>query len=112
MRNLVVTSGRFFDEQDEETHSKVAVVTEPFARGVFGSSAAAIGRTFQIQGIPFTIIGTFKESVETFGRPRSPTETILIPYSVGRYFTGTDNVKQMYFSSATERRRMRPLTRS
>lgn len=98
VRNLVTISGRFFDEQDEVTHGKVAVVTEPFGRAMFGSPSEAIGRTFQINGIPFTIIGTFKERVETFGETEIADQTILIPYSVGRYFSGTDNVKQMYFS--------------
>jgi putative ABC transport system permease protein len=98
VRNLVTLAGRFFDEEDETAHGKVAVVTEPFARAMFGSSAEAIGRTFQISGIPFTIIGTFKERVETFGETEIADQTVLIPYSVGRYFTGTDNVKQMYFS--------------
>jgi putative ABC transport system permease protein len=98
VRNLVTLTGRFFDDEDETAHGKVAVVTEPFARTMFGSSAEAIGRTFQITGIPFTIIGTFKERVETFGETEIADQTILIPYSVGRYFTGTDNVKQMYFS--------------
>ena len=32
---------------------------------------------------------------------RSPDQTILIPYSVARYFTGTENVKQIYFSMRT-----------
>ena len=56
---------------------------------------------FQIQGIPFTIIGVFKESVDTFGESEIDDETILIPYSVARYFTGTENVKQIYFSMRT-----------
>ncbi|MGB7136852.1 MAG: ABC transporter permease [Acidobacteriaceae bacterium] len=98
VRNLVVLSGRFFDEEDETTHTQVADVTEPFARAMFGSANAAIGRTFEIAGIPFTVIGTFKERVETFGETEIANQTILIPYSVGQYFTGTDNVKEMYFS--------------
>jgi putative ABC transport system permease protein len=98
VRNLIVLSGRFFDDEDETTHTKVAVVTEAFAREMFGSSNAAINQTFQLTGIPFTIIGTFKESVDTFGQSEIADETILIPYSVGRYFTGTDNVKQIFFS--------------
>jgi putative ABC transport system permease protein len=32
------------------------------------------------------------------GQTEIDTETILIPYSVGRYFTGTDFVKQIFFS--------------
>ncbi|MGA8043374.1 MAG: ABC transporter permease [Terracidiphilus sp.] len=98
VRNLIVLSGRFFDDQDENEHIKCAVVTEPFAREMFGSSAEAIGRTFSISRIPFTIIGTFKESVDTFGQSEISNQTILIPYSVARYFTGTDNVKQIFFS--------------
>jgi putative ABC transport system permease protein len=98
VRNLVPLAGRFFDEEDETAHSKVADVTEPFARAMFGSPAEAIGRTFQINGIPFTIIGTFKERVETFGETEIANQTILVPYSVGRYFSGTDYVKEMYFS--------------
>jgi len=98
VRNLIVLSGRFFDEEDETTHTPAAVVTETFAREMFGTPDAAINQTFQISGLPFTIIGTFKESVDTFGQSEISDETILVPYSVARYFTGTDNVKQIFFS--------------
>jgi putative ABC transport system permease protein len=98
VRNLVVLSGRFFDDEDEDTHTQVAVVTEPFARQMFGTPDAAINQTFQISGIPLTVIGTFKESVNTFGSTEIDDETILIPYSVARYFTGTDTVKDIFFS--------------
>jgi putative ABC transport system permease protein len=98
VRNLMVLSGRFFDQEDENAHIKCAVVTMPFATQMFGSSDEAIGREFQILGIPFRIIGTFKESVDTFGQSEITDNTILIPYSVARYFTGTDNVKTLYFS--------------
>jgi putative ABC transport system permease protein len=98
VRNLIVTDGRFMDEEDERAHIKCAVVTIPFAVQMFGSADAAVGQNFQITGIPFTIIGTFKQSVSDFGESELTDNTILIPYSVGRYFTGTDNVKQIYFS--------------
>jgi putative ABC transport system permease protein len=98
VRNLIVLSGRFFDEQDENAHIKCAVVTVPFAREMFGSAEDAIGKQFSILGIPFTIVGTFKESVDTFGQTEIADQTILIPFSVARYITGTDNVKQLYFS--------------
>ncbi len=98
VRNLVTLTGRFFDNEDETTHTKVAVVTVPFARQMFGGENAAINQTFQIRGIPFTIIGTFKESIPTFGTSEIEDQTILIPYSVARYFTGTDNVKDIFFS--------------
>jgi putative ABC transport system permease protein len=98
VRNLMLLAGRFFDEQDEQAHIKCAVVTVPFAIEMFGSSDEAVGRDFQIQGIPIRIIGTFKESVDTFGQSEITDDTILIPYSVARLFTGTNNVKTLYFS--------------
>jgi putative ABC transport system permease protein len=101
VRNLIVLNGRFFDEQDESAHVMCADVTVPFAREMFGSEDAALGKEFSIQGIPFTIIGIFKESVDTFGQTEIADQTILIPFSVARYFTGTDNVKQIYFSIRT-----------
>ena len=52
VRNLMVLAGRFFDDEDEKAHIKCAVVTMPFAIQMFGSSDEAIGRDFQIQGIP------------------------------------------------------------
>jgi len=98
VRNLIVTDGRFMDDEDENAHIKCAIVTIPFAKQMFGSADAAVGQSFQISGIPFTIIGTFKETVDDMGMSEITDNTILVPYSVARYFTGTDNVKQIYFS--------------
>ncbi len=98
IRNLIVTDGRFFDNTDDSMHIKCAVVTTLFAEQRYGSDDAAIGQTFQILGIPFTIIGVFRESVSDFGQSEITDDTILIPYSVARYFIGTENVNQIYFS--------------
>jgi putative ABC transport system permease protein len=99
IRNLLVPVGRFFDDNDDAAHIKCAVVTEQFARERFGSDDAAVGQNFEISGIPFTIIGVFKESgMGDFGISEIQDQTILIPFSVARYFTGTENVNQIYFS--------------
>ncbi len=98
VRNLVVRSGRFFDDQDAVTHAKVAVIVLSFAKELFGSAQSAVGRSVSIHGIPFTIIGVFEESIETFGQSEISDQTILIPYPVARYFTGTDTVKQIFFT--------------
>ena len=100
VRNLLILAGRFFDDQDQMTRNKVALVTYQFATRTFGSQDSAIGQTIKISGLPFTIIGTFREKVETFGQSEIAEDTVLIPYSVGRYFTGTDTVKQIFWSMA------------
>lgn len=98
VRNLKVLNGRFFDDEDENSHSKVAIVTEHFAQELFGTDDKAVNQTFSLSGIPFVITGVFKESVDTLGESEIADQTILIPYSVGRYFSGTDNVSAIYFT--------------
>ena len=97
VRNLVLINGRFFDEEDDATHAEVAVVTQAFARQRFGTTAA-VNQSFEIKGIPFTVIGIFKEAVDTLGQTEVADQTILIPYSVARYFTGTNDIKELFFS--------------
>jgi putative ABC transport system permease protein len=98
VRNLAVVAGRFFDDQDDASHTKVAVVVEPFAKLLFGSPAAALGQNITVKGIPFVIIGVFKQRVETFGQSEINEQTLLIPYPVARYFTGKDTVKELFFT--------------
>jgi putative ABC transport system permease protein len=98
VRNLVVLSGRFFDAEDSQAHNKVGLITEKMAREVYGSTQAAIGKVIKLTGLPFTIIGTFKERVNTFDQSEVVGSTMLIPYTVSRYFTDGPSVKLIYFS--------------
>jgi putative ABC transport system permease protein len=98
VRNLVIPSGRFFDQEDSQAHNKVGLITEKMAIDVYGSPQAAVGKVIKLTGLPFTIIGTFKERVETFGQSEIVDNTLLIPYSVSRYFMETPSVKLLYFS--------------
>src|SRR6202045_3572312 len=98
VRNLVVLAGRFFDLEDSQAHNKVGVVTEKMGLEIYGSQPAGVGKVIKLNGLPFTIIGTFKERVDTFGQSEVVGNTMLIPFSVSRYFTETPSVKLMYFS--------------
>ena len=100
VRNLVVLSGRFFDAQDEQAHNKVGVITQKMAEALYGSQEEAIGKVIKLSGLPFTIIGTFRERVDTFGQSEVIDNTMVIPYTVSRYFTDTPTVRQIYFSVA------------
>jgi putative ABC transport system permease protein len=77
VRNLVVVSGRFFDQQDEQSHNKVGLITEKMAEEIYGTPEAAVGKIVKLSGLPFTVVGTFRER---------------------RYFTDTPTVKLIYFS--------------
>jgi putative ABC transport system permease protein len=100
VRNLVVVSGRFFDADDEQARNKVGVMQQKLAEQIYGSVEDAVGKVVKVGGLPFTIIGTFRERVNTFGFSEVTDNTLVIPYSVSRYFTDSPNVSQLYFSAA------------
>jgi putative ABC transport system permease protein len=100
VRNLVVLAGRFFDNEDSTARNKVGLITLVLAKQLYGSPEAAIGKTLKLSGLPFVIVGVFKEGVETFGQTEISDNSMVIPYTVSRFFTQTDEVKQLYFSMA------------
>jgi putative ABC transport system permease protein len=101
VRGLVVLAGRFFDDQDAAGHAHVVVLNKPLAIELFGAVQAAVGQNIAIKGIPLTVIGVFQESMDTYGQSEINDETMLIPYEVAHYFTGTDFVKEIFFKMAT-----------
>jgi putative ABC transport system permease protein len=100
VRNLNILAGRFFDNEDTRARNKVALTTQILANTLYGSQDAAIGQQIKLNGLPFTVIGTFKERVDTFGESEISDNTILIPYTVARFFTASDTVRQLFFSVA------------
>ncbi len=96
VRNLQILSGRFFDDGDTSARNKVAVITQKLADAL-GSVDSAVGQEIKLNGLPFTVIGTFRERVDTFGQSEISDDTILVPYTVARYFTNSDEVKQLFF---------------
>ena len=100
VRNLDVLAGRFFEGRDEQARNKVAVITQTLANTLYSSQSAAIGQQIKLSGLPFTVIGTFRERVDTFGQSEISEDTILIPYTVARFFTNSDSVTQLFLSVA------------
>ncbi len=96
VRNLVLIDGRFLDWSDVNLRAKVALLTENLARRLYGSRSAAVGQVMKIRGLEFTVIGTFKERVESFGLSELSRETILVPISVIRYFMPVERIDPMY----------------
>jgi len=98
VRNLVIVNGRFFDDQDELAHEKVAVIVQPFAEELYGTANAAVGKTISVKGIPFVIIGVFREAFNTYDLSEISSHTMLVPYPVLRYFTGSNTLKEIFFT--------------
>lgn len=96
VRNLAVLAGRFLDASDVALRQKVALVTEKLAQRLYGNQQAAVGQMVKVHGLQFTIIGTFKEKVQSFGLSELASETILIPITVMRYFVPVERIDPFY----------------
>jgi putative ABC transport system permease protein len=95
VRNMVVLAGRFLDSGDVALRQKVCLLTKKLAERLYGSQSAALGSVIKIHELQFTVIGTFKEKVESFGQSELGSETILIPVTVLRYFTPVERIDPM-----------------
>ena len=98
VRRMKVVAGRFFDDQDSELFNKVCLITQKFAEKHYGDGDSALGESIKIMGLPFVIVGVFRESMETFGRSEIQDDTILIPYALARRMAGTLSINQIYFT--------------
>jgi putative ABC transport system permease protein len=96
VRNLVMLAGRSLDSSDVALRQKVALVTEKLAQRLYGGQQAAIGQLIKIHGLQFTVIGVFKEKVESFGLSELSRETVLIPITVMSYFVAVERIEPMY----------------
>jgi putative ABC transport system permease protein len=96
VRNLLVTSGRFLDASDGTLREHVALLTDKLAERLYGTRDGGLGQIIKVHGLQFTVIGTFKERVESFGLTEVARETILIPITVMRNFTPVERIDPMY----------------
>jgi putative ABC transport system permease protein len=96
VRNLQVLTGRFIDAGDLAQRQKTAMLTDKLAKRLFVSLEGALGQTIKLHGLQFTVIGTFKERVESFGQSELNAETVLIPITVQQYFLRVERIDPLY----------------
>src|SRR5208337_1236884 len=100
IRNLIVLRGRYFDSLDMESRSKNCVITPQLAKKLFGLDNP-VGRDLHVGELIFTIIGVFRERVETFGLSDVQAETVLIPFGLMKNYTGVSTLKVLDVQAAT-----------
>ncbi len=98
IRNLVVLRGRFLDVDDISQRSKVCVITEELARLLFPAEEP-VGRSVRLGELSFTVVGVFKERVATFGQSEIQSESVVIPYTLMKYYTD-DFIRVLYVQAA------------
>jgi putative ABC transport system permease protein len=99
IRNLLVTSGRYFDATDYGSRSKVCLLTQELARVVFPNTDP-VGQEIRVGELRFAIVGVFKERIATFGQSEIARESVLMPFGLLKTYAGTDSLKVLYAQAA------------
>src|SRR5713226_6274909 len=92
IRRLLILRGRYFDAADMEMRSKVCLITTQLADRIFGQENP-IGRSMRMGELTFTVIGVFRERVETFGLSDIQENSVILPFSLMKYYTGMEVVR-------------------
>jgi putative ABC transport system permease protein len=100
IRNLLILRGRYFDPQDMAERSKVCLLTEHLAAVAFPDQDP-VGRSLRLGGLPFTVIGVFRERVATFGMSEIQRDSAIVPFPLMEYFTGASNLGVIYAQAAS-----------
>ncbi len=97
IRNIDVLSGNFIDENDLRNRNKVCLITQPFAerleRDPFYEGYVTL------YNIRFSVIGIFRERVNTFGNTEVSEYSAIVPLDVARYFEPNNTIDFIYVTA-------------
>jgi putative ABC transport system permease protein len=99
IRRLLILRGRYFDAADMEMRSKVCLITTELSDRIFGQDNP-VGKSIRMGELTFTVIGVFRERVETFGLSEIQKNSVLIPFTLMKYYTGTEVVRVLDVQAA------------
>jgi len=95
IRKLVILQGRYFDDADFSTVSKVCVVSEHLAHAAFPIDNP-VGQQIHVGELSFTVIGTFRERVATFGQSEIREDSVLVPFPLIKDCAGDNFILTLY----------------
>ena len=95
IRHLRILRGHYLDQDEFATRSKVCLLTEELASEVFPGEDP-VGKSIRAGELAFTVVGVFREAGSTLGLTEIQRYTILAPFSVVSYDTGSDAFLILY----------------
>ncbi|MDH3743758.1 MAG: ABC transporter permease [Acidobacteriota bacterium] len=97
LENTLVSKGRFLNDLDIAEYRKVAAIGERVKDGLFGD-APAVGEYININGIPFRVIGLFRDE-----GGESEEEKIYLPISTAqKAFAGGNRIRMFMLTTGEE----------
>jgi putative ABC transport system permease protein len=103
VRNLRVYSGRFLRAAEEESGSKVALISRELATRLYGGVLPP-DASVRLYDLRFDVVGIFGESVGTAAvvrRSEAAGLTVIVPYTTLRHLHDNREVDVVYMRGAT-----------
>jgi putative ABC transport system permease protein len=100
IRNLLIIRGRFLDADDVSSRSRVCLITPQLANLVFPFTDP-IGHNLHVGELSFTVIGVYRERVDTYGLSEIQDYSILVPLPLMRYYLGDTALEMLYVQTGT-----------
>ncbi len=100
IRRLVLLRGRYFEEDELASSPKVCLLTEELAAAMFPDDDP-VGRIARVGDLRLTVVGVFRERVSTFGVSEVQRESVLVPFHLMRYVTGSEYIKVLYAQASS-----------
>ncbi len=98
IRDIGVSDGRFFNEQEERNRAYVAVIGDETRSHLFPDGDSPIDKTVKINGIDFTVIGVQEKLGSAFGR--SQDNSVYIPVTAYNRMYGAPTTDMPIFGRA------------
>jgi putative ABC transport system permease protein len=100
VQNHRLAYGRLYSDGEDRGRRRVAVVGSRFGERLNTPTAALVGQTIQVRGIPFEVIGVLAEKGEQGWM--NPDETLYIPLGTAQFRVfGTENVRSILVQSTS-----------
>ena len=102
MRNLIPQrGGRFLNPIDVDKQRRVGFIGNQLAIDVFGEGVDPVGKTIQLEGSPFTVIGVLLEKEQDSSYSGRDHSKVFMPASTFRALTGREYVNNFVFRPKT-----------
>ncbi len=94
-KNLRILRGRFLDDDDVTSRTRVCVVSQPLYEDLFGQNNAP-EKTIRTLGMTLRVIGEFDKPVDTMGQGEVTRYSIFVPITVSWFFTPGRRVDTLF----------------
>jgi len=95
IRRFLILRGRYLDQDDMNSRSKVCLITKELADLAFPDEDP-LGKDIRLGDLHFTVIGVFHERTATFGLTEVTRNSVIVPIGLIKYYTGASYLRTLY----------------